>query len=68
MFWFGFGVFKVENGSEVIELVKVVIKNGYCSIDIVVVYKNEEGVGIGIKEFGVVREEFFIILKVWNED
>ncbi|MGG1248781.1 glyoxal/methylglyoxal reductase [Bacillus spizizenii] len=66
--WFGLGVFKVENGSEATESVKAAIKNGYRSIDTAAVYKNEEGVGIGIKESGVAREELFITSKVWNED
>lgn len=66
--WFGLGVFKVENGSEATESVKVAIKNGYRNIDTAAVYKNEEGVGIGIKESGVAREELFITSKVWNED
>ncbi|PON03275.1 glyoxal reductase [Bacillus halotolerans] len=66
--WFGLGVFKVENGSEATESVKAAIKNGYRSIDTAAVYKNEEGVGIGIKEPGVAREELFITSKVWNED
>ncbi|WP_439846836.1 glyoxal/methylglyoxal reductase [Bacillus subtilis] len=66
--WFGLGVFKVENGNEATESVKAAIKNGYCSIDTAAIYKNEEGVGIGIKESGVAREELFITSKVWNED
>ncbi|MEC1775724.1 glyoxal/methylglyoxal reductase [Bacillus mojavensis] len=66
--WFGLGVFKVENGSEATESVKAAIKNGYRSIDTAAVYKNEEGVGIGIKGSGVAREELFITSKVWNED
>ncbi|MGO0714818.1 glyoxal/methylglyoxal reductase [Bacillus subtilis] len=66
--WFGLGVFKVENGIEATESVKTAIKNGYRSIDTAAIYKNEEGVGIGIKESGVAREELFITSKVWNED
>ncbi|MDZ5722714.1 glyoxal/methylglyoxal reductase, partial [Bacillus sp. SXabc123] len=66
--WFGLGVYKVENGSEATESVKAAIKNGYRSIDTAAIYKNEEGVGIGIKESGVAREELFITSKVWNED
>lgn len=66
--WFGLGVFKVQEGSEVIESVKAAIKNGYKSIDTAAVYKNEEGVGQGIKEAGVQREELFITSKVWNAD
>ena len=66
--WFGLGVFKVKEGSEVIDSVKAAIKNGYISIDTAAVYKNEEGVGQGIKESGVPREELFITSKVWNAD
>lgn len=66
--WFGLGVFKVEEGSEVIESVKAAIKNGYRSIDTAAIYQNEEGVGQGIKESGVAREELFITTKVWNSE
>ncbi|RSD29179.1 aldo/keto reductase [Mesobacillus subterraneus] len=66
--WFGLGVFKVKEGSEVVESVKAAIKNGYKSIDTAAVYKNEEGVGQAIKEAGVPREELFITTKVWNSD
>ncbi|MDF4730259.1 aldo/keto reductase, partial [Vibrio parahaemolyticus] len=43
--WFGLGVFKVEDGSQVIDSVKAAIKNGYRSIDTAAIYQNEEGVG-----------------------
>lgn len=41
---------------------------GYCLIDIVAVYKNEEGVGKVLKNVLVNREELFIIIKLWNDD
>ncbi|MCM3595554.1 aldo/keto reductase [Metabacillus idriensis] len=66
--WFGLGVFKVEEGSEVVNSVKWAIEAGYKSIDTAAVYGNEEGVGQGIKESGVPREELFITTKVWNAD
>ncbi|WLR57726.1 aldo/keto reductase [Mesobacillus subterraneus] len=66
--WFGLGVFKVQEGSEVVESVKAALRNGYKSIDTAAVYKNEEGVGQGIKEADVPREELFITTKVWNSD
>jgi len=65
---FGLGVFKVEEGQEVIDSVKAAIKAGYISIDTAAAYKNEEGVGQGIKESGVNREDLFITTKVWNAD
>ncbi|MGV2942455.1 aldo/keto reductase [Mesobacillus sp. LC4] len=66
--WFGLGVFKVQEGTEVVESVKAALKNGYKSIDTAAVYGNEEGVGQAIKEAGVSREELFITTKVWNAD
>jgi methylglyoxal/glyoxal reductase len=66
--WFGLGVFKVKEGSEVIDSVKAALKNGYRSIDTAAVYQNEEGVGQGIRESGVAREEIFVTSKVWNSD
>jgi methylglyoxal/glyoxal reductase len=66
--WFGLGVFKVKEGSEVIQSVKDAIKNGYRSIDTAAIYQNEEGVGQAIRESEVPREELFITSKVWNSD
>lgn len=66
--WFGLGVFKVQEGQEVIDSVKAAIKAGYRSIDTASVYGNEEGVGQAIRESGVAREELFITTKVWNNE
>ncbi|WP_405078848.1 aldo/keto reductase [Paenibacillus chitinolyticus] len=70
--WLGLGVFKVEEGPELVEAVKTAIKNGYRSIDTAAVYGNEEGVGQGIREglaeTGLSREELFVTSKVWNAD
>ncbi|MEK3757992.1 aldo/keto reductase [Paenibacillus sp. FSL R7-0337] len=66
--WFGLGVFKVQEGQEVIDSVKAAIKAGYRSIDTAAVYGNEEGVGQAIRESGVSREELFITTKVWNTE
>lgn len=64
----GLGVFKVEDGNVVIESVKAAIRNGYRSIDTASFYDNEEGVGQGIKESGIPRDELFITSKIWNTD
>lgn len=68
MGWVGLGVFKVEEGLEVVESVKTAIKHGYRSIDTAAIYGNETGVGQGIKESGISREELFITTKVWNSE
>ncbi|OAS88507.1 MULTISPECIES: aldo/keto reductase [Metabacillus] len=66
--WFGLGVFKVKDGSEVINSVKAAIEAGYKSIDTAAIYGNEEGVGKAIAESNVPREELFITTKVWNSE
>ena len=66
--WVGLGVFKVNEGEEVVQSVKAAIKNGYISIDTAAIYKNEEGVGQAIKESGIPREELFITTKLWNSE
>jgi methylglyoxal/glyoxal reductase len=66
--WFGLGVYKVEEGEQVVNSVKWAIEAGYRSIDTAALYQNEEGVGQAIKESGVPREELFITTKVWNSD
>ncbi|MEF2968679.1 aldo/keto reductase [Paenibacillus sp. M1] len=70
--WLGIGVFKVEEGPELVNAVKTAIKHGYRSVDTAAVYENEEGVGSGIregiKEAGISREDLFVTSKVWNSD
>lgn len=70
--WFGLGVFKVEDGPELVEAVKSAIKAGYRSIDTAAIYGNEkavgEGIRAGIEATGISREELFITSKVWNVD
>ncbi len=66
--WLGFGTFKVSDGKQVVDSVKEALRLGYRHIDTAAVYKNEEGVGLGIKESGIAREEIFLTSKVWNSD
>lgn len=70
--WFGLGVFKVEEGPELVNAVKTAIKHGYRSIDTAAIYGNEEGVGQAIREamteYGIKRADLFITSKVWNAD
>ncbi|ANE47620.1 glyoxal reductase [Paenibacillus swuensis] len=66
--WFGLGVWQAADGEEVVRAVTGAIQAGYRSIDTAAVYKNEAGVGQGIRESGVPREELFITTKVWNAD
>ncbi|WP_163114040.1 aldo/keto reductase [Bacillus velezensis] len=70
--WFGIGVFKVEEGAELVNAVKTALMHGYRSVDTAAIYGNEEGVGEGIRqglqEAGLKREDIFVTSKVWNAD
>jgi len=66
--YFGLGVYLSEDGQEVVNAVKWAIESGYRHVDTASIYKNEEGVGQGIKEANVSREDIFVVSKVWNDD
>ncbi len=66
--WFGFGVFKMENSSEVENAVRWALEAGYRSIDTATIYGNEEGVGRAIRQSGVARQDIFLTTKLWNAD
>ncbi|WP_154365954.1 aldo/keto reductase [Maribacter luteus] len=66
--YFGLGVYLSEDGNEVINAVKWAIEAGYRHIDTAAIYNNEKGVGEGIRQSGINREELFVVSKVWNAD
>lgn len=65
---FGLGVFQSKDGKEVIDAIKFAIDAGYRHIDTAAIYQNEIGVGKGVEQSGVKRENIFITTKVWNAD
>jgi diketogulonate reductase-like aldo/keto reductase/organic radical activating enzyme len=64
----GFGCDYIEDGSEVINSVKLAIKAGIRLIDTAAYYQNETGVGIAIKDYIqeniVTREDIFVTTKL----
>lgn len=66
--YFGLGVYLSQDGNEVINAVKYALEKGYRHIDTASIYKNEKGVGEGIKQSRVARDEIFVVSKVWNSD
>ena len=64
----GFGTFKIPEGKVIIQSVKKALELGYRHIDTAAYYKNETGVGEGIGQSGVARNEIFITSKVWTSD
>ena len=65
---FGLGVYKTADGEEVINAIKYAVNAGYRAVDTAALYFNEDGVGEGIKQCGLPREEIFVTTKVWNSD
>ena len=66
--YLGLGVYLSEDGQEVVNAVKWALEAGYRHIDTASVYNNEKGVGQGVKESPVPREDVFVVSKVWNSD
>ena len=66
--YFGLGVFKTKEGSEVENSVKWALESGYRHIDTAAIYKNEKGVGNALKASGIPRNELFITTKAWNDN
>lgn len=63
----GLGTWKIPN-NEVGDVVCEALKLGYRHIDTAAIYKNEVGVGEGIRNSGIDRAEIFVTTKVWNDD
>ena len=64
----GFGTYKLGDYDDTINSVKNAIKMGYRQIDTAAFYKNEEAVGLGIKESKINREDIFLVTKLWNDN
>ncbi|MGL5330242.1 MAG: aldo/keto reductase [Peptostreptococcaceae bacterium] len=64
----GFGTYKSGDGKETSQIIKNALELGYRMIDTASFYGNEIGIGNGIKESNVKREEIFLVTKLWNDD
>lgn len=59
----GLGTWMIDNEA-VVQVVKDALDSGYRHIDTAQAYLNEEGVGHGLKESGVNREDIFVTTKL----
>ena len=59
----GLGTWMIDNEA-VVQVVKDALDSGYRHIDTAEAYLNEEGVGRGLKELGVSREDIFVTTKL----
>lgn len=62
----GYGCWQVSD-EQAPSLVAQALKAGYRLIDTAAAYGNEAGVGRGLRESGVPREEIFLTTKIWND-
>ncbi|MGP3778616.1 aldo/keto reductase [Halanaerobium saccharolyticum] len=62
----GLGTWMIDN-DEVAEVVKDALEIGYRHIDTAQAYQNESGVGDGIKESDIAREDIFVTTKIAAE-
>ena len=62
----GFGTWQLEP-EDARRMVAEALRIGYRHIDTAWIYKNERGVGEGIRESGVPREDIFLTTKIWVE-
>lgn len=65
---FGLGTFGIPNNAVTADAVSFALKNGYRHIDTAHAYNNEEGVGEGIRNSGVPREQVWVTSKLWPTD
>lgn len=63
----GAGAFKLEDEGAA-AIVRAYLETGYRLIDTAVMYGNEAGVGRGIRESGLPREDVFVTTKLWTHD
>src|SRR3954451_14570614 len=61
----GFGVFQVKP-EETADAVAAALEVGYRHIDTAEMYRNEKGVGEGIRRSGIPREQVFVTSKLNN--
>jgi 2,5-diketo-D-gluconate reductase A len=64
----GFGTYLIKD-EEAQSCVQQALRSGYRHVDTAEVYRNERGVGLGIKaglaELGISREDIFVTTKLW---
>ena len=60
----GFGCFQLAD-REIEQIIRWATEAGYRYFDAATRYENEKGVGQGLRNCGVPREELFVVSKIW---
>ncbi len=64
----GYGTYLTPDGEVCENGVKSAIETGYRHIDTASFYKNEKGVGEGVRQSGIDRKDIFVTSKLWNDE
>jgi diketogulonate reductase-like aldo/keto reductase len=64
----GFGTWEITPDDAAAVAVRTALEAGYRHVDTARIYGNERGVGEGIRQSGVARDEIFVTTKLWNDD
>ena len=64
----GLGTYLVDDSATAQKTIEEALALGYRHIDTAMIYRNEDAIGLGIKNSGIPREELFITTKLWNSD
>lgn len=62
----GLGVWQASD-EEARAAVRVALEEGYRHVDTASIYGNEKGVGEGLRDAGIPREQVFLTTKIWND-
>lgn len=63
----GLGIWRIPAATTA-ETVAAALRMGYRLVDGAAIYGNEEGLGDGVRQSGIPRDELFVTTKVWNDD
>lgn len=63
----GLGVWRTGQ-DDAAPAVRKALEVGYRHVDTAAVYRNEQGVGEGLRSSGIAREDVFVTTKLWNDD
>ena len=63
----GLGTYQAEADGTA-AMVEAAIGIGYRHIDTAMIYRNEAGVGDGVRASGLPRDQLYVTTKVWNTD
>lgn len=64
---FGFGLWQIPE-DRAAEVVATAARAGYRLFDGAAIYGNEAGLGRGLRDSGIPREELFVTTKIWNSE